>query len=125
MLGLRTTIYKVADLNAAKKWYAQAFEMAPYFDEPFYIGFNIRGYELGLLPEDTPTTDKPDSVLTYWGVEDIHAEYQRLLALGATEHEKPVNVGGELMVATVKDPWGNIVGLIFNPHFSLEDGSES
>lgn len=119
-LGLRTTIYKVADLNAAKVWYAQAFETEAYFDEPFYVGFNIGGYELGLLPEESPTTDKAESVLTYWGVEEITKEYNRLLTLGASSHEAPNNVGGDLMVATVKDPWGNLVGLIYNPHFKLQ-----
>ena len=55
MLGLRTTIYKVADVKAATKWYAEAFRTAPYFDEPFYVGFNIAGYELGLqLEENRP-----------------------------------------------------------------------
>ena len=44
MLGLRTTIYKVDDLAKAKEWYAKAFETQPYFDEPFYVGFNIQGY---------------------------------------------------------------------------------
>ena len=119
MLGLRTTAYKVGDLNQAKSWYAKAFKTDPYFDEPFYVGFNIGGYELGLLPEENPTTDKTDSVLSYWGVEDIQAEYERLLSLGATAHEAPTNVGGELMVASVKDPWGNLVGIIFNPYFKL------
>jgi lactoylglutathione lyase len=119
MLGLRTTIYHVGDLQQAKAWYAEAFQTEAYFDEPFYVGFNIAGYELGLLPEEVPTMDKTENVLSYWGVEDIQKEYQRLIDLGAVEHEKPNNVGGELMVATVKDPWGNVVGLIYNPYFKL------
>ena len=119
MLGLRTTIYKVSDLNKAKEWYTKAFETAPYFDEPFYVGFNIAGYELGLLPEENPTTEKIDSVLTYWGVEDIEKECQRLVELGAIPHETPHSVGGPLMVGSIKDPWGNIVGLIYNPAFKL------
>ncbi|MFT5385880.1 MAG: putative enzyme related to lactoylglutathione lyase [Saprospiraceae bacterium] len=119
MLGLRTTIYKVGDLSKAKDWYAKAFRTAAYFDEPFYVGFNIGGYELGLLPEDSPRTDKADSVLSYWGVENIEEEYQQLIDLGATGHEKPTNVGGPIVVASVKDPWGNIVGLIFNPVFKV------
>lgn len=120
MLGLRTTIYKVGDLNAAKKWYANAFKTEPYFDEPFYVGFNIGGYELGLQPEENPTTEKTENILSYWGVENIQAEYDRLLSLGATTHEAPTNVGGELMVATVKDPWGNLIGIIYNPYFKLD-----
>lgn len=121
MLGLRTAIYKVGNMDEAKEWYAEAFRIRPYFDEPFYIGFNIAGYELGLLPETDPTTNKPESVLTYWGVEDIQKEYDRLIGLGATEHEKPTNVGGEIMVATARDPWGNIIGFIYNPVFKIQE----
>ena len=119
-LGLRTTIYKVSDIEEAKAWYTKAFETAPYFDEPFYIGFNIAGYELGLQPEENPTTEKPDTVVTYWGVEDAEAMYRHFLNLGATSHEAPQNVGGPLVVATVKDPWGNIIGVIYNPVFKAE-----
>lgn len=119
MLGLRTTIYKVGDINEAKEWYTEAFRSKPYFEEPSYMGFNIAGYELGLQPEENPTTDKVESVINYWGVEDIHAEYERLIVLGATSHEKPTNVGGALIVASVKDPWGNVIGLIYNPDFKL------
>jgi len=117
-LGLRTTIYKVSDLIVAKQWYANAFEIKPYFDEPFYIGFNIGGFELGLLP-DKNNTVKGENVLTYWGVDDIRKVYEKLIQLGATSHEKPTNVGGELMVATVKDPWNNIIGIIYNPKFKI------
>lgn len=119
ILGLRTTIYKVGDIQKAKTWYASVFKTAPYFDQPFYVGFNIGGYELGLRPEDNPTTDKEESVVSYWGVEDIQKVYSEFIALGATENEKPYNVGGELMTATVKDPWGNVIGLIYNPEFKL------
>ncbi|WP_035093485.1 MULTISPECIES: VOC family protein [Aquimarina] len=121
MLGLRTTIYKVSDLDKAKKWYSEAFNTKPYFDEPFYVGFNIGGYELGLLPEETSSEAKSDGVLSYWGVEKIDATYQRLLDLGATEHEKPTNVGGEIVVASVKCPWNNSIGIIYNPHFKIEN----
>lgn len=121
MLGLRTTVYRVADLAAAKTWYADAFGEKPYFDEPFYVGFNIAGYELGLMPDDTDADDKTDNVLSYWGVEDINAEVARLVGLGATIDGDPVNVGGDIMVAELKDPWGNVVGLIYNPEFKLPD----
>jgi len=65
MLGLRTAIYKVGDIDKAKDWYAKAFSTEPYFDEPFYVGFNIGGYELGLQPEENQTTDKTESVAAY------------------------------------------------------------
>jgi predicted enzyme related to lactoylglutathione lyase len=121
ILGLRTTIYKVDNLSKAKKWYAKAFSTGPYFDEPFYIGFNIKGYELGLLPEEKVANPKADSVMSYWGVEDIQKIYNHLIELGATEHEKPNNVGGEIMVASVKDPWQNVIGKIYNPDFKLPE----
>ena len=105
MLGLRTTIYKVSDLQKAKDWYAKAFQTKPYFDEPFYVGFNIQGYELGLLPD---ASEKGDNVMSYWGVEQIQETYEHLLSLG-----------GEIEVASVKDPWDNIIGIIYNPHFKL------
>jgi predicted enzyme related to lactoylglutathione lyase len=117
MLGLRTAIYQVSDIEAAKKWYEKAFETAPYFDEPFYVGFDIGGFELGLQPEETPSLDKTESVVAYWGVEDVEKEYNRLLTLGATAFETPREVGGGIIVAKVKDFWGNIIGLIYNPHF--------
>jgi len=119
MLGLRTTIYKVGDIEKATEWYSQAFETEPYFREAFYVGFNIGGYELGLQPEETPNTHKAESVVAYWGVDHIQAVYERLLQLGATEHEKPYDVGGDIMTATLKDPFGNIIGIICNPHFQL------
>ncbi len=119
MLGLRTVIYQVGDIDKAKSWYGEAFKTKPYFDEPFYVGFTIMGYELGLQPEEKAVSEKPASVLAYWGVDHIDTEYDRLLQLGATIHEAPTNVGGELMVASVRDPWGNIIGLIYNPYFKL------
>ena len=93
-LGLRTVVYHVGDIQSAKQWYAKAFLVEPYFDEPFYVGFNIGGYELGLLPEETPTLDKVETVVAYWGVNDIMENYDRLIGLGVAELEKPNSVGG-------------------------------
>ncbi|MBX2915639.1 MAG: VOC family protein [Cyclobacteriaceae bacterium] len=118
MQGLRTTIYKVPDLAAAKDWYTHVFQVKPYFDEPFYVGFNIKGYELGLLPEEGYST-KADNVLSYWGVDKIEEAFERILSLGATVHEAPTNVGGEIVVATLYDPWKNVIGLIYNPEFRV------
>jgi lactoylglutathione lyase len=119
MLGLRTTIYKVGDLHTAKEWYEKAFATPPYFDEPYYVGFNIGGFELGLQPEGEPTPVKAESVVSYWGVENIQETYDRLLELGAAANEPPYNVGDDIITATVKDPFGNIIGLIYNPHFKV------
>jgi predicted enzyme related to lactoylglutathione lyase len=121
LLGLRTTIYKVSDIDTAKKWYSDFLGFEPYFDEPYYIGFNVAGYELGLQPEEeAQSTEKSDSVITYWGVENVSESYQLLISLGANCHEEPNDVGGGIIVATLKDPWDNILGLIYNPHFRID-----
>ena len=115
MLGLRTTIYKVHNLQMAKTWYSKAFGTDPYFDEAHYVGFNIGGYELGLQRGEERA--KEQSVISYWGVDDIEKTYRHLLDLGATANEAPFNVGGPIMTATVKDPFGNLLGIIYNPLF--------
>lgn len=118
LLGLRTTIYPVADLNQAKKWYEQVLGMRPYFDQPFYVGFAVGGFELGLLPDGTPGTSGPQPL---WGVQNANAEFQRLLSLGATQLEPVTDVGEGIKVAAVKDPFGNRLGIIENPHFNVSE----
>jgi len=119
ILGLRTAIYQVSDINEAKSWYANVFQTEPYFDEPFYVGFDIGGFELGLQPDET-RTEKIESVVAYWGVENVQQEFDRFIDAGATVAEEPQEVGGGIVVAKVKDPWGNIIGLICNPHFKIQ-----
>ena len=114
--GLRTAIYPVADLDAAKDWYAKVFEKAPYFDQPFYVGFEIGGFELGLLPAEKYTAGTTGS-LVYWGVEDIEAETARVVALGATIHGDIEDVGEGIRTVELADPFGNLLCLIHNPHF--------
>jgi predicted enzyme related to lactoylglutathione lyase len=117
-LGLRTTIYRVSDIVAAKTWYSKILGTEPYFDEVFYVGFNVAGYELGLQP-DAKNEAKVDGVVTYWGVNDVNETYADLLDAGATNFEEPTDVGDGIVVAAVKDPWDNVFGIIYNPHFSL------
>ena len=119
MLGLRTVVYMVDDLEKAKTWYNKAFNVKPYWDTPYYVGFNIGGYELGLHPKEKAKCTDNGTVLSYWGVENIKKTYKSLIALGAAKHEEPNNVGGEIIVASVYDPWKNIIGIIYNPHFKL------
>jgi predicted enzyme related to lactoylglutathione lyase len=117
--GLRTVIYHVDDLQKAKQWYTAVLEIEPYFDEPFYVGFNVGGYELGLDP-DMEGVSKGNNVVVYWGVEDIKTAYQKVEELGAKKHSDVQDVGGGIMVVTVSDPFGNILGIIENPHFKIE-----
>ena len=119
-LGLRTAIYKVTDLDKAKAWYAKVLGFPPYFDEPFYVGFNVGGYELGLLPLTNATATVPAGVTAYWGVADVQKTFDELIAAGATAAESPHDVGGDIIVASVIDPWGNSFGIIYNPGFQIE-----
>ena len=117
--GLRTAIYFVTDIAAAKAWYNDALSIEPYFDEPYYVGYNVGGYELGLHPADAPPNDNKNAVAVYWGVDNVQDTYDMLLQKGASPLEEPNEVGGGIVVGMVKDPWGNGLGFIYNPHFSL------
>jgi predicted enzyme related to lactoylglutathione lyase len=118
-LGLRTVIYHVGDLERAKAWYRDAFGVDPYFDQPFYVGFSIGGYELGLDPDPTGTPPGPGGSVAYWGVTNIDEAFARFERLGAGAHEAVKDVGEGIRVASVCDPFGNVIGLIENPHFKL------
>jgi catechol 2,3-dioxygenase-like lactoylglutathione lyase family enzyme len=112
--GLRTAIYHVGDIDRAKEWYGAVLGVRPYFDEPFYVGFDVGGFELGLQP------DEPGAPRASTGVVAADAAFGRLLELGATGHSGVQDVGDGIRIATVLDPYGNVLGVIENPHFSLE-----
>lgn len=118
-LGLRTAVYYVNDIEKGRDWYASILGFPPYFDEPFYVGFNVAGYELGLQPAEGETIGRQTHAGVYWGVESCEAALRQLLAKGATANEDVQDVGGGIKVASVKDPFGNIFGVIENPHFKL------
>jgi predicted enzyme related to lactoylglutathione lyase len=121
--GLRTVIYKVGDLARARAFYSAAFETAPYFDEPYYVGFNIGGYELGLDPDTSESAPGPGGALAYWGVPDVAAAVDHFVRSGATLKSAPIEVGGGIKVASVLDPFGNPIGLIENPQFQVQNAS--
>jgi predicted enzyme related to lactoylglutathione lyase len=108
---LRTVIYKVGDLQKAKEWYTALAGVAPYFDEPFYAGFNIGGSELGLDP-DMENTIPGNQSTAYWAVADIRAAVEKTLSLGGKLASPVTSVGGTIEVAIVADPFGNFIGLI-------------
>ena len=120
LLGLRTVIYRAPDLARSKAWYSEVFGIAPYFDEPFYVGFSVGGFELGLNPDLSKTQPGAGGVAVYWGVADAGAALARLLELGARPHEDLQDVGEGIRVAAVLDPFGNVFGVIENPHFKIE-----
>jgi predicted enzyme related to lactoylglutathione lyase len=117
--GLGTVIYHVPELQRAKAWYAVAFEQQPYFDQPFYVGFNIAGYELGLDPSQALNRAGRGGVVAYWRVANIERAVHHFVEAGATVATPTQDVGEGIKVATVTDPFGNAIGLIENPHFEL------
>ena len=117
LLGLRTVVFKVTDLQKAKAWYAETFGVKPYFDEPFYVGFEHGGFELGLDPDVSKQPAGPGGSTAYWGVKDLAATMKQLSERGTTVVSPAIEVGEGIKVATVADPFGNLIGLIENPHF--------
>ena len=113
--GLRTVIYPAPDIEAAKQWWTDLLGVPPYFDQPYYVGFNVGGYELALMPDADPT----DGALVYWGVTDVRQSVAIAVAAGATEHTPIAEVGDGIVTATVRTPTGSVFGLIRNPNFRL------
>jgi predicted enzyme related to lactoylglutathione lyase len=121
--GNATTNYWTDDLAAAKKWYSELLGIEPYFEVPGgYAEFRLGDYqqELGLIdrtfaPDGTAT--RSGGVVAYWHVDDVAAALDRLVSLGATVREQPRDRGQGFITATVTDPFDNILGIMFNPHY--------
>ena len=118
LVGLRTVIYAAPDLAKSKAWYAELLGVPPYFDEPFYVGFNVGGYELGLDPH-ARISHGAGNAIAYWGVTNLDAALKHADQLDDAILSPAQDVGGGIRVATIGDPAGNLVGLIENPHFKL------
>jgi predicted enzyme related to lactoylglutathione lyase len=115
-LGLRTVIHPAPDLGASKAFFERLLGTAPYFDQPFYVGFSVHGYELGLDPNADPDVGP----VAYWGVDDAEAARATLVAAGATEAMAVQDVGEGIRVARVVVPGSGVLGIIENPHFAAE-----
>jgi len=123
LLGLRTVIYKAPDLTKAKEWYGRVFGIAPYFDEPFYVGYNVGGFELGLDPDVKDDKPGPAGSTAYWGVKDLKATMKKLEVDKVKIVRNAQDVGEGILVGAIEDPFGNRIGLIENPHFKLPPSS--
>jgi predicted enzyme related to lactoylglutathione lyase len=110
--GLRTVIYPVEELEEATSWWSALLDQQPYFNEPFYVGFEVGGDELGLLPG----ANVDDGAQAYWGVDDVEASVREAVAHGAEVIAPPADVGGGIVTALVRTPHGAHLGLIFNPN---------
>ncbi|SKA41250.1 hypothetical protein SAMN04488128_105380 [Chitinophaga eiseniae] len=123
--GMATLTFYAADHAAAKKWYSEFLGITPYFDMPGYFEFRLGDYqhELGVIDSQyAPPGRSADTggAVTYWHVDDIKATLDRLIALGATVFEPITQRGQEgsgFATAAVTDPFGNIIGIMTNPHY--------
>ena len=106
--GIKTVLHPVSDLAAARAVYAALLGVQPQTDEPYYVGFEAAGQQIGLVPGGGPHT----SPVAYWHVPDIEAKLAEVTAAGATVKEPAHDVGGGRLVATVTDPDGNVLGLL-------------
>ncbi|MBJ8028790.1 glyoxalase [Bacillus pseudomycoides] len=120
--GLTTVSFWTDDLAAAKKWYAELLGIEPYFERPGYAEFRLGDYqhELGLIDSryaPDGSVNGPAGALVYWHVDDVTATFKRLLSMGAKEYEAPTERGEGFITASVVDPFGNILGIMYNQHY--------
>jgi predicted enzyme related to lactoylglutathione lyase len=126
--GFATISYWADDVEAAKNWYAELLGIQPYFirpqeGPPAYVEFRVGDYqdELGIIDRryaPQGAAGGPGGAVMHWHVDDVQATFQRLLSMGATEYQ-PVTKRGEAgwVTASVVDPFGNVLGIIYNPHY--------
>ena len=119
--GFATVSYYAADLAAASAWYSDVLGIEPYYERPGYIEFRVGDYEheLGIIDAqyrpDTP--EHPSGEIIFWHVDDLPGAYERLLELGATVYQPPIERGPGFVTAAVVDPFGNLLGIMYNQHY--------
>jgi predicted enzyme related to lactoylglutathione lyase len=111
--GIKTVLHPVSDVAKAKEVYSALLGVAPQADAPYYVGFDVAGQHIGLVPGGGP--QGMTSPVAYWQVADIDAKLAEVTAAGATVKEPAHDVGGGRLVATVTDPDGNVLGLLQDP----------
>ena len=124
--GLTTITYSADDVGAAADWYSAVLGVEPYFRKDFdgalaYVEFRIGDYshELGILDRRYvgPTPENQGGTVAYWAVDDVQAAYDRLIEHGATPHQPVTEQGPGFVTASVIDPFGNPLGVMFNQHY--------
>jgi predicted enzyme related to lactoylglutathione lyase len=108
--GIKTVLHPVSDLARAKVMYTALLGIPPQADAAYYVGFDVAGQHIGLVPSGGPQS--MTSPVAYWHVPDIEAKLAEVTAAGATVKEPPRDVGGGRLVATFTDPDGNVLGLL-------------
>ncbi|MFC5825031.1 VOC family protein [Nonomuraea insulae] len=128
--GLTTVVFYSPDFEAAKRWYTDLFGIPPYMDTPAYMEWRVGDYqhEFGIIHSsyagtdlamtpDPATVGTPAGAMVHWHVDDVPATLDRLVAMGAKRHDPLHDRGAGFITASVIDPWGNILGLMYNPHY--------
>lgn len=121
--GVATVNYFAADHIAAKKWYTDFLGIKPYFERPGYVEFRLGDYqhELGIIDSKyvpgTESTNGRAGVVVYWHVDDVDAVLEKAVSMGAKQLEAPQDRGRGFVTATVVDPFGNILGIMYNPYY--------
>jgi predicted enzyme related to lactoylglutathione lyase len=108
--GIKIVLHPVSDLDRSKAVYTALLGIGPQADSSYYVGFDVEGQHIGLVPSGGPQT--MTSPVAYWQVPDIEAKLAEVTAAGGTVKEPPRNVGGSRLVATFTDPDGNVLGLV-------------
>ncbi|WP_433431550.1 VOC family protein [Nonomuraea sp. CA-141351] len=120
--GFATLNFYAADLEAARAWYAELLGSEPYYQVPGYIEWRVGDYqhELGIIDSryaPAGATERPGGEIMHWHVDDLEAALERLLAMGAKEYQ-PIRKHGEgFVTASVTDPFGNVLGIMYNQHY--------
>ena len=109
-MSVRTVLHPVSDVAAAKAVYTALLGVAPQTDEPYYVGFDVDGQHIGLVPGGGP--QGMTSPVAYWHVPDIEAKLAEVTAAGAIVKDPVSDVGGGRLVATFTDPDGNVLGVL-------------
>jgi len=105
--GVKTIIYPVKDIAGAKARFRTLLGVDPYSDQPYYVGYKVGDQDIGLVP------NSPEAGMTaFYHVGDIKGSLQALVETGSQTLREINDVGGGRLVASVKDPDGNIIGLV-------------
>ncbi|MEZ3179657.1 glyoxalase [Streptomyces pimonensis] len=107
--GLKTIVYPVKDPGPAKALFRALFGVEPYTDEPYYVGFRTDTHEIGIDPRGH--AKGMTGPVPYWTVTDIRQTLTALVEAGAKPLQDVQDVGGGTLIASVRDPDGNFVGL--------------
>jgi predicted enzyme related to lactoylglutathione lyase len=111
--GIKTVLHPVTDLESAKAVYTALLGIEPQHDAPYYVGYDIAGEHVGLVPG--AGADAMTAPVAFWEVADIEAKLAEVTAAGATVKEAPHDVAAGRLVATFTDPDGNVIGLLQDP----------